>query len=161
MELDIELYVKTCLVCQQDKGLTQKEAGLLQPLHILKSPWISVSMDFITGMPKVKGMGSVCVVVDRFSKYAMFMVAPSTCTTEVVADLFYKNVVKYFGLPKDIVSDRDSHFTSRFWTVLSRLLGSQLKFSTTNHPQTNDQSERINAVLEDYLKHYVTASQKN
>ena len=64
MELDIELYVKTCLVCQQDKGLTQKEAGLLQPLPISESPWIFVSMDFITGMPKVKGMGSVFVVVD-------------------------------------------------------------------------------------------------
>ena len=134
MELDIELYVKTCLVCQQDKGLTQKEAGLLQPLHILKSPWISVSMDFITGMPKVKGMGSVCVVVDRFSKYAMFMVAPSTCTVEVVANLFYRNVVKYFDLPEDIMSDRDSRFIGWFWTVLFGLLGSQLKFFTANHP---------------------------
>ena len=64
MELDIELYVKICLVCQQDKGLTQKEAGLLQPLPIPESPWIFVSMDFITGMPKVKGMGSVFVVVN-------------------------------------------------------------------------------------------------
>ena len=59
MELDIELYVKTCLICQQDKGLTQKEAGLLQPLPIQENPWVSISMDFITGLPKVKGMGSV------------------------------------------------------------------------------------------------------
>ena len=59
MELDIELYVKTCLVCQQDKGLTQKEVSLLQPLPIPESPWTSVSMDFITSMPKVKEMGSV------------------------------------------------------------------------------------------------------
>ena len=58
IELDIELYVKTCLVCQQDKGLTQKEASLLQPLPILESQWVSVSIDFITGLPKVKGMGS-------------------------------------------------------------------------------------------------------
>ena len=64
MELDIELYVKTCLVCQQDKRLTQKEASLLQPLPIPKSPWISVSMDFNTSLPKVKGMGLVFVVVD-------------------------------------------------------------------------------------------------
>ena len=64
MELDIEFYAKTCLVCQKDKGLTQKEAGLLQPLPISKSPWTSVSMDFITSMPKVKGMSSVFVMVD-------------------------------------------------------------------------------------------------
>ena len=114
MELDIELYVRTCLVCQQDKGLTQKEAGLLQPLPIPESPWISISMDFIIGLPKAKGMGSVFVVVDRFSKYAVFMVAPSTCTVEVAANLFYKNVVKYFGLPEDIVSDRDYIY----WSIL-------------------------------------------
>ena len=69
--------------------------------------------------------------------------------------------MKYFGLPEDIVSDRDSRFTGRFWTVLFGLLGSQLKFSTTNHPQTDGQIERINIVLEDYLRHYVIASQKN
>ena len=70
-------------------------------------------------------------------------------------------VVKYFDLPENIMSDRDSHFIGRFWTVLFGLLGSQLKFSTTNHPQTNGQTKRINAVLEDYLRHYVTTSQKN
>ena len=45
------------------------------------------------------------------------MAAASTYTAEVVADLFFRNVVKYFGLPKDIVSDRDSRFTGWFWTV--------------------------------------------
>ena len=89
------------------------------------------------------------------------MAVPSTCTTEVAADLFYRNVVKYFGLPKDIVSDKDSRFTGQFWTVLFRFLGSQLKFSTANHPQIDGQTERINVVLEDYLRHYVTPSQKN
>ena len=54
--------------------------------------------------------------------------------TKVAADLFYKNVVKYFSLPEYIVSDRDFCFTSQFWTVLFRLLGSQLNFSTANHP---------------------------
>ena len=108
------MYVKTCLVCQQDKGLTQREAGLLQPFPILDSPWIYVSMDFIIGMPKVKGMGLVFVVVDRFLKYAVFMAIPSTWTVEVAADLFYKIVVKYFGLPKDIVSDKDFRFIGRF-----------------------------------------------
>ena len=118
-------------------------------------------MDVITSLPKVKGMGSVFVVVDRFSKYAVFMAAPSTCTVEVATDLFNKNVVKYFRLLEDIVSDRDSRFTGQFWTVLFGLMGSELKFSTANHPQTDGQIERINAMLEDYLSHNVIASQKN
>ena len=131
---------------------------MLQPLPIPESLWTSISMDFITSMPKVEGMGSVFVVVDRFLKYAMFMAAPSTCTTEVTVDLFYRNVVKYFGLPEDILSDGYSHFTCRFWIVFLGLLGSQLKFSTANHPQTDGQTERISVVLEDYLRHYVIAS---
>jgi len=55
----------------------------LQPLPIPERPWISVSMDFIVGFPKVDGMDTVMVIVDKFSKYAVFMATPSVCTTEV------------------------------------------------------------------------------
>ena len=63
-------------------------------------------------------MDLIFVVLDQFSKYVMFIVAPSTYTTEVAADLSYRNMVKYFDLPEDIVSDRDLHFTGQFWIVL-------------------------------------------
>ncbi|RVW69340.1 Transposon Tf2-2 polyprotein [Vitis vinifera] len=99
--------------------------------------------------------------IDRFSKYAMFIPAPDACLMEKAAKLFFSNVVKHFGLPKDIVNDRDARFTSRFWVELFKLFGSKLKFSTINHPQTDGQTERINALLEEYLRHYVTATQKN
>jgi hypothetical protein len=118
-------------------------------------------MDFIVGFPKVDDMNAVMVVVDRFSKYAMFIVAPSVCTAEVAARMFYRNVVKYFGVPTDIVSDRDACFTGRFWTTLFSMMATQLKFSMANHPQTDGQTERINALLEEYLRHYVTATQRN
>lgn len=161
MDQDVELYVKTCLVCQQDKSEKKKAAGLLQPLPIPEKPWQSASMDFIGGLPKVDGMSSIMVVVDRFSKYAIFIPAPRACPADVAAELFFKHVVKYFGLPEDIISDRDSRFTGRFWTTLFNLIGTELKFSTANHPQTDGQTERINALLEEYLRHYVTASQGN
>ena len=92
-------------------------------------------MDFITGFPKVRDFKSVFVVVDRFSKYAMFIPDPDACPAKEVARLFFSNVVKHFGLPKDIVSDRDARFTCLFWVELFKLLGSELKFSTANHPQ--------------------------
>jgi ribonucleotide monophosphatase NagD (HAD superfamily) len=158
---DVELYVRTCLIFQQDKTVRQREAGLLQPLPIADKLWVSVSMDFIVGFPKVDDMNAVMVVVDRFSKYAVFIAAPSVCTAEVAARMFYRNVVKYFGVPTDIVSDRDARFTGRFWTALFNMMGTQLKFSTANHPQTDGQTERINALLEEYLRHYVTATQRN
>ena len=93
------------------------------------------------------------------SKYSVFIVAPELCSSEVAADLYYKYVVKYFGVPADIVSNKDTRFTGRFWTTLFNMMGTELKFSTANHPQTDGQTERINHLLEEYLRHYVTTSQ--
>lgn len=149
------------LVCQLDKTEWRKEAGLLQPLPVPEKPWASVSMDFIMIYPEVGGMKSIFVVADRFSKFAVFMAALSVCTTNVAAKLFFKNVVKHFGVSRNIISDRDAWFTGRFWTVLFKLLELELKFSTANYLQIDGQTERVNALLEEYLRHYVTGSQKN
>ena len=100
-------------------------------------------------------------MVDRFLKYLVFMAAPEACPAKEVVNFFFIHVVKHFGLPKDIISDRDARFTWRFWVELFKLLGLELKFSTANHPQTDGQTERINALLEEYLRHYVTTTQKN
>ena len=86
------------------------------------------------GMPEVDSLGLILVVVDHFSKYAVFMAAPQSCTANAAAELFLKNVVKIFGLSKDVISDRDARFTEKFWTCLFKLMGSELKFSTANHP---------------------------
>ncbi|KAL0449320.1 UNVERIFIED_CONTAM: Transposon Tf2-11 polyprotein [Sesamum latifolium] len=114
MRDDVETYVRTCLICQQDKADHQKKAGLLQPLLIPTRPWESVSMDYISGLPKVGDLGSIIFVVDRLSKYATFIAAPKHVTAEGTAHLFFKHIVKYWGLPKDIVNDRDSCFTGVF-----------------------------------------------
>ncbi|RVW14418.1 hypothetical protein CK203_090505 [Vitis vinifera] len=86
---------------------------------------------------------------------------PHACPGEEATRLFLNHVVKYFGLPKDIVNNRDARFTCWFWTKLFKLLGSELKFSTTNHPQIDGQTKQINALFEEYLRHYVIATQKN
>ncbi|KAK3034091.1 hypothetical protein RJ639_034071 [Escallonia herrerae] len=96
---------------------------------------------------------------NRFSKYATFVASPTDCTAEEAARLFLKNVVKYWGLPKVIVRDRDPRFTGKFWTELFKLLGSELHFSTSFHPQTDGQTERVNALLKCYLRHFVSANQ--
>ena len=114
MEEDIELYVRTCLTCQLDKIERKKQASLLQPLSIPERQWEYVFMDFIMGMPEVDDLGLILVVVDRFSKYTIFMAAPQSCTVNAATELFLKNVVKIFGLPKDVISDRDARFTRKF-----------------------------------------------
>ncbi|KZV50122.1 hypothetical protein F511_27684 [Dorcoceras hygrometricum] len=124
MRDSVELYVKTCLVCQQDKVANKQPAGLLEPLPIPDRPWDSITMDFISELSKSEGFGPIMVVVDRFSKYGTFIACMKDCMAEEAARAFLKNVVKYWGLPRSIVSDRDPRFTGRLWTELFKLLGS-------------------------------------
>ena len=87
-------------------------------------------MDFINGFLKVEGFGSVLVVVDRFSKYAVFIPASGECPAEEATRIFFSNVVKHFGMPENIVSDRDTRFTDRFWVELFKIWSIECKFST-------------------------------
>ena len=161
MKQDVEFHVKTCVVYQLDKTEKRKATGLLQPLAILEGPWESLSMDFIIGFLKVDGFTSIIVIMDRFLKNATFVPTPKECTTKVVAKLFMKNVLKLWGIQCDIVSDRDTWFTRRFWQALFAQLGTKLKFSMVNHLQTDGQIECVDAILEEYLRYFVLANQKN
>ena len=161
MRDDVEAYVRTCLVCQQDKVETKVPGGLLEPLPIAEKPWDSVTMDFITCLPNSEGFGTIMVVVDRFSKYATFTATTANCKAKEAARAFLRDVVKYWGIPRHIISDRDPRFTGSFWRELFSLLGSELHFSTSFHPQTDGQTERTNALLECYLRHYVSANQRD
>eukprot|EP00253_Pinus_taeda_P004104 PITA_04104 len=95
------------------------------------------------------------VVVDKLSKAAHFIPVQSTYRAAQIAHIFMQNVFRLHGLPKTIISDRDVKFTSAFWRTLFAELGTQLNFSTTYHPQTDGQTERVNQVVEYMLRAYV------
>ncbi len=78
-----------------------------------------------------------------------------TTTAEELARLYVKHVGRHHGLPKTIITDRGSTFTSRFWKAVCKEWGTELKFSTAFHPQTDGQTERFNAIMEQYLRSYV------
>ena len=98
---------------------------------------------------------SIMVVVDKLSKATHFIQVQSTYKAVQIAHIFMQNVFKLHGLLKTIISDRDVKFTSAFWRTLSSDLGTQLNFSSTYHPQTDRQTERVNQVIEDMLRMYV------
>jgi hypothetical protein len=135
---DVLQYVRECLTCQQNKSELTHPAGLLQPLPIPKQKWESISMDFITGLPKVQGKDCIYVVVDRLTKYAHFFAISSEYKAPQVAELFFREIFRLHGLPRVIVSDRDSRFLNAFWQELFRLAGTELTPSTSYHPQTDE-----------------------
>ena len=157
---DVKNYVATCDACQHNKSKPVKPGGLLQPMPIPSGKWESVGMDFITGLPcSSTGHDSVLVVIDRLSKLVHLVPTTTTVTAAEVAKLFVQNVIRLHGVPKSIVSDRDKNFTSIFWQTVCEMLQMDRRMSTAFHPQTDGQTERVNRVLEEYLRSYVSPLQ--
>jgi hypothetical protein len=110
-------------------------------------------MDFVVGLPRTpKGNDSVWVIVDRLTKVAHFVPVKTRYATEKLAELYVEHILRLHGAPRSIVSDRGPHFVSKFWQSFHKLMGSTLNYSTTFHPQTDGQTERVNQVLEDMLR---------
>ena len=138
MYKDVQKFVRSCGICQVAKGVS-KNTRLCTPISVPEKPWSDISMDFILGLPKtVKGYDSIFVIVDRFSKMAHFIQCKKTSDVEHVAKLFFKEIVRLHGLPKIIISDRDSNFFGYFWKTLWKKMGIELKFSSTFHPQIDE-----------------------
>jgi transposase InsO family protein len=160
MERDVRKYCNECDNCQRTKAPRQAKHGLLHPLELACKPWTHISTDFITYLPESEGVTIILVVVDRFTKMA-HCIPLKKKDSPTVARAYLQNVWKYHGFPKDVVSDRDSTFTGSFFTDLYNYLGIKRSMSTAYHPQTDGQTERINQVIESYLRSYCNFEQND
>ncbi len=101
------------------------------------------------------------VVVDQFSKMAHFIPTKDSAMAQETGRLLFTHVFKHHGLPRDIVSDRNPKFTSKFWRALWKRMGSELKMNTTFWPQTDGQTEKVNLVIQQFLRNYVAVDQQD
>ena len=162
MEKSVRDYIRTCTACQLNKPSNLKPPGLLQPLPIPTRNWDCISMDFITRLPVTNnGFDAILVVVDRLTKMAHFLPTHTNVDAEQAARVFFQFVFRLHGLPSSIVSDRDPKFTSKFWQALFKATGSSLDMSTSRHPQTDGQTERLNRTLEEMLRAFISPDMKD
>ena len=152
MKQSVQDFVKQCQTCQQAKTERINKPGLLDPLPIPEQAWEMISMDFVEGLPNSDNFNALLVVIDKLTKYGHFIPIKHPFTALQVAQLFMNNVYKLHGLPKTIISDRDRVFTSAVWQQLFRLSDTKLMMSSSYHPQTDGQTERLNQCVEGFLR---------
>jgi hypothetical protein len=162
MAADVDQYVRACDACQKNKLSTLMKAGKLRPLPIPSGRWHSVGTDMIVKLPRTPcGYDSILVFIDRLSKMVHLVPTTQSLDAEGFARLFIMHVVRAHGMPRDVVSDRGPQFNNKFWEHVCQRLRLDRKMSSAYHPQTNGQTERINRVIEEMLRSYISPSQRD
>ena len=113
-------------------------------------------MNFISRLPNTwRANDAIWIIVDRPTKSAHFLLFKTGKKMNYMANLYVSQIVRLHGAPLSIISDRDNRFVLKFWTTLKEALETKLHFSTTHHPQSDGQTERMSQTLEDMLRAYV------
>ncbi|SYW84565.1 uncharacterized protein UHO2_04504 [Ustilago hordei] len=129
-------------------------------------PWGFISLDFIEGLPPSKKYDSktydsILVIVDRLTKFAILAPTHKTVMAKQTAVLLYGHMVRLFGYPDHMVSDRGRQFISGAWKAFAEQMGVKHSLSMAYHPQTDGQTERVNQVIEQYLRMYCNYEQND
>ena len=161
MRRDIDQFCRNCHPCKRAQTSRHAPFGTLRPLPIPESAWQDVSMDFVTGLPWSNGCNAILIVICRLTKMRHLVPCRDSTTAEQLADLYVRHVFRLHGLPRTVVSDRGTQFVAKFWRTLCEILRIQIKLSTPYHASTDDQTERLNAVMEQYLQSYVNYAQND
>ena len=152
MNKDVQVYIHKCEVCQHTKAETMHPVELLQPLPIPSQVWGDISLDFIEGLPRSNGKDTILVVVDRLSKFVLFIPLNHPFSTKTIFEKFIENGFMLHGMPCSIISDRDPIFVSNFWWEFFKMTGSKLTLISAYHPQTDGQTKVVNRCVEQSLE---------
>ena len=138
----ISKYVRSCDTCQRIKN-KPKSQYQLHPTEIAELPWEQIYVDLLGPITKDKITGDDMIVVisDKLTKQIHLVSTTQDIDAERTADIYLKNVWKYHGVPKKVISDRGPQFASKFMRTLLECVGSKVALSTAYHPQTDRQLE--------------------
>ena len=153
-------YVRGCEQCQRNKPDLRGRQGLPLSIETPLGAWEVWCMDFIGPLPRTaRGHDMILVVVDKLTRWVYYIATRQTATAQETFALLDRFVLANHDTPKQIISDRDTRFTSRFWEDLWSAMRTELKRSTAFHPQTDGQTERANRTLIEQLRSHVDEHQ--
>lgn len=157
---DVKRFARNCDKCGANNIWRSRRQGLLKPLPLPERKWREIAIDFVDKLPLSDGNRHMMVIVDRLGKG----VIPIPCEN-LEAETAARNLIKYFvgyhGIPTAITSDRGSQFVGDLWAHLCRMMGIRQRLSTAVHPQTDGQTERMNAVIQEFLRIFCNYHQDN
>jgi len=163
MSAQVRSYVLACPECARKRTSHHKPYGLLQPIEAPTRPFDMITIDFITKLPPSRLSGEVydtaLTATDKASRAVIFVPGKETWNADEWSDVLLRDVVRRWGVPLSIISDRGSIFVSELWKGLFTRLGTSLLFSTAYHPQTDGQSEATNKYLQTMLRFFVNERQ--
>src|SRR5882724_652497 len=152
-------YTKGCNLCNHTKNYPSALAGKLMPNRIPNRRWQTISVDLNTELLWSHGYDTIMVVIDCLSKCAHAVPTTSDVTALGVGRLFRDHIWKLHRLPEEVISDQGTQFVSNSMHSLSQLLKIRIMASTTYHPQTDGQTERVNQEVEQFLRLFVNQCQ--
>ena len=157
----VDKYCLSCETCLRAKASTRGESGRLKPNEVPRERMDSISMDLIVGLPESNGHLMVIVVVERLSKKIFGIPLKATVTAMQLANILYTQIFSEFGIPMQIISDRDSKMTSAIWQNFFKIIGCELTMSYAYHQRFDGQTEVMNRVIEQILRCYINFNQDN
>ena len=156
MAKDIKKFVSTCHSCQEMKRRYQKKQyGMMEPIRV-GNAFDRIGIDIIGPLPKTKSSNQYIVVAsDYLTKFAVLWPFRQA-TAAKIADFITNQIVRNFGCPRTILSDRGVQFTSKIVKGLTTNLNIHQQFTTPYHPQTDGLVERLNGTIEQMMTHYIS-----
>ncbi len=154
MRKTIDRYIQNCYICQRSKTSRNKSNDLLQSLSISEQRWQDIAMNFIINLSDSSEYNVILTIICRLSKerhYISCIADDEDITVEKTAEMLTQWVYWTHDLSSFIVSDRSSQFISILWKSLCKRLSIFLWLFIIYYLQINDQSERVNQNVKQYL----------
>jgi hypothetical protein len=161
----VKKYIRECDSCRRNKNDYQKPHGkLVSEKEPPNKPWSSLTADFLempeaTNTTRTDSYDELLVIVDTFSKMTVLIPTKKTATSDEIFQLLWERIFSVYGIPDEILSDRDRIFKTEKWSNLMKTIGARQKLATAYHQQTDGQTERKIQEIRAYFRHYLDYEQ--